>query len=99
MRKTRSVVGGLITAANRIHVVASEANRVKVSAFNFSPGSAQITPLYYRNYGKSSAPFVGATVIFDAGLNFLYVGGSVNGRPSMTKIKMSDGLSTFSYMI
>jgi hypothetical protein len=43
--------------------------------------------------------FVGKAIVIDSSSTFLYVGGSIGSNPGMTKISLSNGLSTFSYVV
>ncbi len=96
LRSSRNVVGGIIDSNSRIYIVSSESNTIKVSCFTFNPASSSISPTYYRSYGSASVPFIGVVTVFDWTSDFIYVGGSVDDRPAMTKIAMSTGATASS---
>ena len=59
----------------------------------FNPASLSISAAYYRSYGSGSTRFIGSVTVFDWSYDFIYVGGSINERPSMSKIAISSGSS------
>lgn len=96
---SRASFGAIITSSNKIYVFSSESNMLKVSAFTLDLTSTQISPTYYQSYGSATETFVGTSIAYTSAIDYAYVVGNINNLLSITKIKLSDGTSPFSYMV
>jgi len=74
-----------------IYVLLQLTDSYEFMAFDFDDGSATITPLYYYRYGSGGNEMTSITISYHFDDEFAYIGGSLTGLPSITKIDLDDG--------
>ncbi|CDW82428.1 UNKNOWN [Stylonychia lemnae] len=99
IQKSRYAIGLMMTSSNKIYILNGELDKVMVSAFQFDVSLNQISPIYYKAYGTSSNKFYGYEIGLTSALDYVYVVGRIKTLLAMSKIQLSNGVASYSYMI
>jgi hypothetical protein len=59
IQRTRTAVGVKMTSGNRIYMITSESNRVRISAFDYSSGPSSFTAAWTRRLGTIASAYTG----------------------------------------
>ncbi|CDW71089.1 UNKNOWN [Stylonychia lemnae] len=99
MMTARQAIGVWMTSDNKIYVVSTESNRIKVSGIILNNDLTLNSLIYYKSYGAVVLPLFGSSAAKLITDDYAYFAGNYNGNLGFTKYSLINGSPNYSYLI